>query len=139
MANKMTNKKALEYVLKNVSALPADVKEKLENMVSALDNKATSTKRKPTKTQEENVGLRAAIMAFLRSEPDLLVTCTDIGKKVTELDGMNNQKISALMRALVDGGEVIKTVEKGKSLFQLAKPAAVEDDPVQALPRELEI
>lgn len=120
MTNKMTNKKALTYVLENVATLPADVKEKLENMVAALESKATSATRKPTKTQQENVGLRAAIMDFLRENPNLLVTCTDLSKRVAALDGMNNQKISALMRGLVDGGEVVKITEKGKSLFRLA-------------------
>lgn len=67
-------------------------------------------------------------MDFLRANPNRLLTCTEIGKEVTELDGMNNQRISALMRALVDGGEVTKVTVKGKSLFQLARPAATEDE-----------
>lgn len=128
MTNKMTNRKALAFVLENMTEMPADVREKLENMAAALDNKATSTKRKPTATQAANVGLREDIMAFLRENPNLLVTCTDIGKKVASLDGMNNQKISALMRGLVDSGEVVKTTEKGKSLFQLAPPSEGEDE-----------
>lgn len=122
MTNKMTNKKALTFVLENMAEIPADVREKLENMVAALDNKAANTKKKPTKTQLENVGLRAAIMGFLRENPNLIVTCTDLGKKVPELDGMNNQKISALVRGLVDSHEVTKITEKGKSLFKLAQP-----------------
>ena len=121
MTNKMTNRKALAFVLENVTDLPADVREKLENMAASLDNKAASTTRKPTAKQVENIGIRKSIMDFLRGNPNLLVTCTDIGKKVKELDGMNNQRISALMRALVESGEVVKITEKGKSLFQLAK------------------
>lgn len=128
MTNKMTNRKALAFVLENVTDLPADVREKLENMAASLDNKAASTTRKPTAKQVENIGLRKNIMDFLRDNPNLLVTCTDIGKKVKELDGMNNQRISALMRALVESGEVVKITEKGKSLFQLAKPTEGESE-----------
>lgn len=128
MTNKMTNRKALAFVLENVTDLPADVREKLENMAASLDNKAASTTRKPTAKQVENIGLRKNIMDFLRDNPNLLVTCTDIGKKVKELDGMNNQRISALMRALVESGEVVKITEKGKSLFQLAKPTEGEGE-----------
>lgn len=117
----MTNRKALAFVLENVTTLPADVREKLENMAVSLDNKASNPNKKPTATQLENAGFRENIMEFLRANPNLLVTCTDLGKKVKELDGLNNQRISALMRALVESGEVVKIVEKGKSLFQLAK------------------
>lgn len=127
MTNKMTNRKALAFVLENVTDLPADVREKLENMAASLDNKAASTTRKPTAKQTENVGFRKNIMDFLRGCPNRLLTCTEIGKEVAELDGMNNQRISALMRALVDSGEVVKITEKGKSLFQLAKPSEGED------------
>lgn len=125
--NKMTNRKALAFVLENMADLPNDVREKLENMAAALDNKATSTSRKPTAKQLENIGFRKNIMDFLRDNPNLLVTCTDLGKKVPELADMNNQRISALMKPLVDGGEVVKITEKGKSLFQLAKPAAEDE------------
>lgn len=145
MTNKMTNKKALTVaiaVLNEMGIEPerstiivdgtgydaAEVVTKLESMVAALDSKSASTKRKPTKTQEENIILRAAIMDLLRANPNLLVTCTDLGKKVAVLEGMNNQKISALMRGLVDGGEVVKLTEKGKSLFKLADATEEEGE-----------
>ena len=127
MTNKMTNRKALAYVLENMAEMPEDVRNKLEAMAAALDNKSANVKRKPTKTQVENEALRASIMTFLRENPNLFVTCTDLGKKVAALDGLNNQKISALMKPLVEGGEVVKVTDKGKSLFQLAKPDADED------------
>lgn len=117
MTNKMTNKKALTYVLENMAEIPADVKEKLEGMVAALENKAASTKRKPTAKQTENEGFKSLILEFIRANPNRLLTCTEIGKEVAELNGLNNQRISALMRGLVDAGLVEKTTEKGKSLF----------------------
>ena len=129
MTNKMTNRKALAYVLEKVTDLPADVREKLENMAAALESKADTSKRKPTAKQKENNGLRDVIMAFLTANPNLLVTCTDLTKKVEALNGESNQKVSALMKPLVEAGLVTKVTEKGKSVFQLAKPtAAIEDE-----------
>ena len=127
MTNKMTNKKALTYVLENMAEIPADVKEKLEGMVAALENKAASTKRKPTAKQTENEGFKSLILEFMRANPNRLLACTEIGKEVAELNGLNNQRISALMRGLVDAGLVTKDVVKGKSLFS-AKLVEIEGE-----------
>lgn len=82
MTNKMTNKKALTYVLENMAEIPADVKERLEGMVAALENKAASTKRKPTAKQTENEGFKSLILEFMRAKPNRLLACTEIGKEV---------------------------------------------------------
>lgn len=118
MTNKMTNKKALTYVLEYMTDIPADVREKLEAMLAALENKSSTT-RKPTKTQLENEGYKQAILEFMENDPLRMMTCTELGKEVPELDSFNSQKISALMRGLVNDGVVTKVVEKGKSYFQL--------------------
>lgn len=120
MTNKMTNKKALEFVLENMPEMPADVREKLENMIASLEKKSSTADRKPTAKQVENAGLRENILEFMRTKPNQLFTCTEIGKSVSALDGMNNQRVSALMRALVDSGDVTKTTVKGKSVFQVS-------------------
>lgn len=134
---KVTNKKALMAaisVMRNVQANPAtttitmddifyevsDIVEKLEGMLTALDNKTASAKRKPTEKQKENANLRGAILRYL-STVEKPMTCTEIGKAMPELEGMNNQRISALMRSLVEDGRVEKTTEKGKSLFAIVE------------------
>ena len=141
MTNKLTNRKALQFVIDLLDEAirnediycidferlmpgfpPADVVAKLEAMAATLDNKASATNRKPTKVQQENIELRAAIMAFLNENPNLIATCSDLGKMVPALEGFQNQKISSLMKSLVDSEQVTKIIEKGKSLFQLAKP-----------------
>lgn len=143
MTNKLTNRKALaiamnvlqdlqqeaiengaesyEFKFENQCFSIEDVLNKLNSMVATLDNKATSTKRKPTKTQVENASFRDNILAFLRENPNLIVTCTDITKRVPELEGQTNQKVSALMQPLVKAKAVVKLTEKGKTYFQLAK------------------
>ena len=125
MTNKMTNRKALLFVLENYHAdLPDDVREKLEGMAASLEKKSSNSSDKPTAKQVENAGLRDQILEFMRSQPNQLFTCTEIGKAIPALEGMNNQRISALMRALVSAELVEKTTVKGKSVFQIA---AVED------------
>lgn len=136
--NKLTNKKALEIAIEVMQTFPgdsnfdfptADVIAKLEGITASLERKVDSTTCKPTATQLENIKLRAAIMEYLRERPNLVVSCTDLNKKVPALDGLNNQKISALMRALVDAGEVYKYTEKGKTTFQFAaKDDGEEED-----------
>ncbi|MDE7346533.1 MAG: hypothetical protein K2N48_07320 [Muribaculaceae bacterium] len=130
MTNKLTNKKALAVAVDVVSDYDGftfayegneyDLREvvaKLEGMIAALDNKAASTKRKPTAKQFENEGFKAKILDFLRANPNHFYTCTEIGKGIPELNDLNNQRISALMRGLKDDSLVEKVVEKGKSYF----------------------
>lgn len=126
MTNKLTNKKALTIAIDALNAQEeenefdfptSEVIAKLKGMVAALDNKAAGTKRKPTAKQSENEGFKALILDFLRANPDHLYTCTEIGKGIPELNELNNQRISALMRGLADARTVEKITEKGKSLF----------------------
>lgn len=129
MTNKMTNQKALDYVL-NTFDLPADVKEKLENMKASLARKATSTTRKPTERQKENAALQKVVLAYLRANPDTAFTCTELTKSVPELSGLGNQRVAALLKALKEAGEVVKETVKGKSVFSAVEgPMVLELDP----------
>lgn len=143
----MTNKK-ITKTMRNIDAIAllegkaapngstvAEVIAHLTHENALLAKKNSGDNKKPTKAQEENNKLKAGIVAFL----------TTVDKGVTATEVMNacnlssNQKAAALLRALVDAGEVSKTVEKGKALFALSVEDKGEDDPVQALPRELEV
>ena len=115
MTNKMTNKRALEYILENCT-LPVDVADKLTAMIASLEKKSSSTTRKPTAKQTENAGLRDAIYGYLLNS-GAKVTCTELTKSLEVLDGMNNQRVSALLRPLVADGLVLKDTVKGKSVF----------------------
>ena len=63
MTDKMTNRKALAYVLENCD-LPTEVAEKVEKMVAQLDKKS-SAERKPTARQAENAVVRAEIVDYI--------------------------------------------------------------------------
>lgn len=118
--NKMTNKKALEIAIAALNADPknAEVVAKLEKMVEQLEKKSGAD-RKPTAKQQENDKLRAIIMDWMT--PEKVVTVSDMMKEIPELDGMSNQKVSALVKPLFDNGKLTKEIIKGRSYFSRAK------------------
>ena len=118
MANKITKREVIGMMMNEevVKANPTYVAY-LENELALLDKKAQN--KKATKTQEQNVGIKATILEVLATIGS--GTVTDIQNGNEELSTLSNQKVSALVRQLVESGEVVKTVDKKKSIFSLAK------------------
>ena len=118
MANKITKREVIKMMMNEevVKANPTYVAY-LENELALLDKKARN--KKATKTQEENVGIKATILEVLATIGS--GTVTDIQNGNAELSALSNQKVSALVRQLVESGKVVKTVEKKKSIFSLAE------------------
>ena len=118
MANKITKRKVIGMMMNEevVKANPTYMAY-LENELALLDKKAQN--KKATKTQEQNVGIKATILEVLATIGS--GTVTDIQNGNEELSALSNQKVSALVRQLVESGEVVKTVDKKKSIFSLAK------------------
>ena len=124
MENKMTKLQIVTMMLANAEISANEVfKAYLENEKALLEKKASN--RKATKTQTENVGIKATILTVLEdfNKP---MTITDIQSANEDLKALSNQKISALVKQLKDNGLVVKSVEKGKSLFSLAPTDEVE-------------
>lgn len=69
-----------------------------------------------TKTQKENEVIKDKIVETLK-ELGRYVTITEIQEANAELGELSNQKISALLKQLVDGGIVKKQIEKKKAYF----------------------
>ena len=117
MANKITKREVIGMMMNEevVKANPTYVAY-LENELALLNKKASN--KKATKTQEENVGIKATILEVLAIIGS--GTVTDIQNGNAELSALSNQKVSALVRQLVESGKVVKTVEKKKSIFSLA-------------------
>ena len=115
---KITKKMVVEMMLADEKIVANEVfKAYLENEKALLEKKRDN--KKATKTQTENVGIKALILEVLAEKSG--VTITEIQSAREELKALSNQKISALVKQLKDNGEVVKTVEKGKSLFSLAE------------------
>ena len=118
MANKITKREVIGMMMKEevVKANPTYVAY-LKNELALLDKKAQN--KKATKTQEQNVGIKATILEVLATIGS--GTVTDIQNGNEELSALSNQKVSALIRQLVESGEVVRTTDKKKSIFSLAK------------------
>ena len=118
MANKITKREVIGMMMNEevVKANPTYVAY-LENELALLDKKASN--KKATKTQEENVGIKATILEVLAIIGS--GTVTNIQNSNEKLSALSNQKVSALVRQLVESGKVVKTVDKKKSIFSLAE------------------
>lgn len=116
MENKMTKLQTVTMMLADATVVAnANYKAYLENEKALLEKKASN--KKATKSQTENVGIKADIVAILESA-DKPLTVTEIQNLLgTEY---SNQKVSALVTQLKNSGTVVKSTEKGKSLFTLA-------------------
>lgn len=116
MANKMTNKMALNYVLENCE-LPNEISEKLTAMVAALEKK-NSGERKPTAKQNENAVVRAALVEFINKNAEGNgFTCADLLAACPTVEGRSNQYVSALLRQAVLAGEISKGAVKRRTYF----------------------
>lgn len=92
--------------------------EKLNTMIQSLDNKANSPK-KPTKVQQENEILKQAIVETLEGQSPK--TVSEIMTLVDALASMSNQKVASLVRQMVEAGVLVRTEEKRKAYFALAR------------------
>ena len=118
MANKITKREVIKMMMnEEVVKANSTYVAYLENELALLDKKAQN--KKATKTQEQNVGIKATILEVLATIGS--GTVTDIQNGNEELSTLSNQKVSALVRQLVESGEVVKTTDKKKSIFSLAK------------------
>lgn len=117
MANKMTQKDYFNEIIALARANDRmDIVTFAEGRIEALNKKSGS--KKPTKTQEENVSLKEEIVSVLTSEG---ATVTEIQTKSEVLGTLSNQRVSALLKQLVEAGRVVKTIEKKKSYFSIAE------------------
>lgn len=92
--------------------------DKLNTMLTAIKNKAHRPSKADTAKEVENDKLADVILETLMNSENPM-TVTEMQKSNEELAEYSNQKISAIMRKLVESAQVIKTVEKKKSYFSV--------------------
>ena len=118
---RMTNKKALEYVIENCD-LPTEIMEKFEKMRDSASRKISSGTKKPTATQITNETRKEVIVEILGESIEPL-TATDIMKihdnriEDEEMKLNSNQRTSALLKQLVEEGKAVKEKIGNKTLF----------------------
>ena len=88
----------------------------LENELGILDRK--SSKTIVSKTQKENEGIKEKIVAVL-TEIARPVTISELQNANSDMAAYSNQKLSALLKQLVDSQVVKKTIDKKKSYFSI--------------------
>lgn len=91
--------------------------EFINHELELLDKKRASSAN--TKVKAENNALKETILSAL-IEVARPVTITELQKETAELADYSNQKLSALLRGMVEEGKVVKTMEKKKSYFSVA-------------------
>ena len=95
----------------DVSGLTAFVNHEIE----LLENKRSTAK--PTKTQTENLAVKETIVSVLK-EIGKPVTITEMQKFSVELAEFSCQKLSALLKQLVENDKTVaKVTEKKKTYF----------------------
>ena len=82
-----------------------------------LLTKKNSAEKKPTAQQVANAGIATAIVEGM--EPNRLYTVTEVIKSIPQCADLTNQRVSALLRQLVEGGKVKRTEDKRKAYFSL--------------------
>lgn len=118
MEKKMTKKDCFNALLEIGAVASNDgLVEFINHEIELLDKKNASSK-KPSKTQLENEVIKDKIVETLQSV-DTPVRINDL---VVAFDNQfSNQKISALVKQLVDSGKVVKSTDKKVSTFTLAE------------------
>ena len=101
---KMTKKEMFEMI-KGVCANDTRIVEFCEHEIELLNRKSSK--------------IKGAIINAL-TEIAKPVTITEMQELNTEMANYSNQKLSALLKQLVESNQVVKTVEKKKSYFTVA-------------------
>lgn len=122
MEKKMTKKEWFAVLAQVVENSGMENKEGalafISHEVELLEKK--SAKSGQTKTQKENAEILVKIKEELATVGKA-VTITEFQAASAKMAQYSNQKLSALLKKLVESGEVVKTTEKKKSYFAVAE------------------
>lgn len=123
MEKKITKKEMFLQVIalaqgEEISVSVDEIMEFARHEIDLLNKKANSKSKKEKANDAENVRLSDLILEVLLDSEKAL-TISEIMAKNDGLGALSNQKVSALMKKLVDGGQVVKSVNKGRSYFSV--------------------
>jgi len=119
MEKRITKKDNYSALLSIVTELGReDLINFVNHEIELLDNRAS--RNTLTKTQKENLELVEKIYTAL-VEIARPATIADLQELNSEIGDLSNQKVSALLKKLVDSERVVKVTEKGKAYFSIAE------------------
>ena len=123
MANKKTKREFFGEIREIVKE-NTELVEFIDHELELLDKK---TNAKSTKVNTEQVELMGKIVNAL-NEIGRSVTISELQKENAEMAEYSNQKLSAMLKKLVDNKQVTKVVDKKKSYFMVAETPEVEGE-----------
>lgn len=115
---KMTYSTALDFVLSGNFDLPTEVSDKLTALKASVEKKNSSDK-KPTAQQTANKAIQDSIYESM--EADRLYTITEMLKEFPACAEMTNQRVSALVRQMVQANRVERIEDKRKTYFRVVR------------------
>ena len=123
-AVKVTKRERFEQIkalVSNNAELVAFIDHEIE-----LLNKKNSRSGKPTKTQVENETIKNTILDTLRiiGKPVIVTKLIDND----ELNGLSNQRVSALLTQLRKSDKVVRTVEKKVAFYSIKEESDEVED-----------
>lgn len=130
--NKMT-KKDFFKLLAGIVEKTEDFDKKTETLdfinheIELLNKKSSAPGKKKTAHIKENEELMELIGIALElfGKP---VTVTTMVKENAEMSKLSSQKLSALLKKMIEAGKVVRTVEKRVPYFSLAKEEETEKE-----------
>ena len=113
-------KREMFVAIGNVAEVAAneEMSQFIAHQIELLDARKNSGSKGMTKTQKENESIKAVIVDVL-SESGEKMTVTEMLSD-ERLASYTNQKISALLRQLIESKNVVKTIEGKKAYFAVA-------------------
>ena len=95
---------------------------KLRGMAEKLAEKRSTPSKADKEKSAEHKAIADEIILVLSTEETVTngMTVSEMQKASDKLAEYSNQKISAILRKMVDNGTIVKTVDKKKSYFSIA-------------------
>ena len=131
---KMTQVSALELAVKVITnvmdGVDTDIASselseavvKLSGMAEKLAEKRSTPSKADKEKSAEHKAIADEIILVLSTEENVTtgMTVSEMQKASDKLAEYSNQKISAILRKMVDNGTIVKTIDKKKSYFSIA-------------------
>lgn len=114
MANKVTKVERINALI-STYGIEGEDKDFLLHEIELINKRNSYKSDKPTKAQKENATRKEGILAVL--EEGKAYTATDVATAMG--DGWSPQRASALLKQMIEAGQVVKAEVKRRSYFAL--------------------
>lgn len=118
----MTTREFLEAIIagkdNTTSINGLSIKEKAEQLITAMDKKNEKRKdnpKKPSKSYEENAPIRAAIVDFFNERKENGDEASEIVKNIASAIGYTVPKTNAAIRQMVEHDKTLERIDLGRN------------------------